>query len=112
MIDVPGEIIFFQIGPGPVLGPYDAGAFSGDLGRSPRSHDLGSITLSRNVDDDAAVDSTFAATLEVGATRIKTTGSASIGGHRTHFADPNDVIWKICHNPGWSVDDDGTVQLS
>ncbi len=29
-----------------------------------------------------------------------------------HIADPNGVIWEICHNPGWRVDDDGTVRLS
>lgn len=112
LLDVPGEILFFQIGPGSVLGLYDATAFDQDLGRPPRSHDLGSVTLAHNVDDDAAVDSVFAATVEAGGTPIKTPARTSFGGYHAHIADPNGVIWEICHNPGWRVDDDGTVRLS
>ena len=26
-------------------------------------------------------------------------------------ADPNGVVWEVGHNPGWSVDPDGTVRL-
>ncbi|MBY3988930.1 VOC family protein [Rhodococcus fascians] len=112
LLDVPGEILFFQIGPGAVLGLYDATAFDGDLGRPPREHDLGSVTLAHNVDDAAAVDAMFAATLAAGATPIKTPQRTSFGGYHAHIADPNGVIWEICHNPGWSVDDDGTVRLT
>ena len=33
LIDVPGEIIFFQVGPGLVLGLFEAGKFDEDLQR-------------------------------------------------------------------------------
>ncbi|WP_415975241.1 VOC family protein [Rhodococcus sp. 077-4] len=112
LLDVPGEILFFQIGHGSVLGLYDATAFDGDLGRPPRAHDLGSVTLAHNVDSPAAVDTMFADAIAAGATPIKTPRPTSFGGYHGHVADPNGVIWEICHNPGWSVDDDGTVRLS
>ncbi len=54
----------------------------------------------------------FAATVEAGGTPIKTPARTSFGGYHAHIADPNGVIWEICHNPGWRVDDDGTVRLS
>ena len=33
------------------------------------------------------------------------------GVFHAHVADPNGVVWEIAHNPGWRVDDDGTVHL-
>ena len=32
LLDVPGEILFFQVAPGLVLGLFDAGRFAEDLG--------------------------------------------------------------------------------
>lgn len=112
LLDVPGEIVFFQIGAGSVLGFYDESHFDRDLGREPRVHDPSSITLAHNVDSPAAVEEMFTAALAAGATPVKTPQPTSFGGYHGHIADPNGVIWEICHNPGWSVDDDGTVRLS
>jgi hypothetical protein len=28
-----------------------------------------------------------------------------------HVADLNEVIWAIAHDPGWHIDDTGTVSL-
>lgn len=33
------------------------------------------------------------------------------GVFHAHVADPNGVVWEIAHNPGWRIDDDGTVHL-
>lgn len=111
-LDVPGEIIFFQIGWGTILGLFEATKFTEDLGAgSSEPASLSGVTLSHNVGSPAEVDQVIADAARAGATVIKTPQYASFGGYHGHFADPNGAIWEIAHNPGWSVDDDGTVRL-
>lgn len=112
LLDVPGEIIFFRIGPGLVLGLFDAQKFTADLGHEGGPATVGGLTLSHNVDSPAEVDSAMEAAVDAGATVIKPPQKAEFGGYHGHFADPNGLIWEVCHNPGWSVDDDGTVRLA
>ena len=54
LLDVPGEILFFQIAPGTVLGLFDAGKFAEDLGL-PSATPAQGVTLAHNVDGEAAV---------------------------------------------------------
>lgn len=112
LLDVPGEILFFQIGPGAVLGLYDADAFDRDLGREPASTSAVGVTLAHNVAGPDAVDSMFADAVAAGASAVTSPRPTSFGGYHAHVADPNGVIWEICHNPGWHVEPDGTVRLS
>lgn len=112
LLDVPGEIIFFQIGSGLVLGLFDGQKFTEDLGHDDGPTPVSGLTLSHNVDSPAEVDAAVTSAVEAGATVVKQPQQAAFGGYHGHFADPNGVIWEVCHNPGWSVDDDGTVRLS
>lgn len=111
-LDVPGEIIFFQVGHGVMLGLFEAGNFSADLGdpETP-SVPIQGVTLSHNVDSPAEVDAIVAAAESAGATVVKTPQFASFGGYHGHFRDPNGVIWEIAHNPGWQVESGGRVRL-
>ena len=130
LVDVPGEIIFFQVGPGLVLGLFDKVAFDSDIngdndGESNDSDSGGSedarprivtdrisgITLSHNVDGPAAVDEAVSAMVAAGAVVLKQPTNAAFGGYHGHVQDPNGVIWEIAHNPGWRVDDTGRVFL-
>lgn len=120
LLDVPGEIIFFQVGHGLVLGLFDAVEYGKEID-DPTTADhahttadtaaVSGITLSHNVDSPKAVDTMVAAALDAGATLVKSPQRAAFGGYHGHFADPNGVLWEICHNPGWSVDEDGQVHL-
>jgi uncharacterized protein len=111
-LDVPGEIIFFQVGWGTILGLFEALKFNEDLGDdSGRAASISGVTLSQNVDSPAEVDEVIADAVRAGATVVKPPQYASFGGYHGHFADPNGAIWEIAHNPGWSVEDDGTVRL-
>nr|WP_296780944.1 VOC family protein [Rhodococcus sp. (in: high G+C Gram-positive bacteria)] len=112
LLDVPGEIIFFQIASGLVLGLFDAQKFTEDLGQDGGPATVGGLTLSHNVDGPAEVDQVVEAAVAAGGTLIKQPQKAAFGGYNGHFADPNGVIWEVCHNPGWSVDADGKVHLS
>lgn len=111
LLDVPGEIIFFQTGPGLVLGLFDAVKFREDVGGAVADTSLTGLTLSHNVDGPAEVDAVVAAAARAGATVVKEPQRAAFGGYHGHFADPNGVQWEICHNPGWSVDETGRVSL-
>ena len=111
-LDVPDEIIFFQVGHGTMLGLFSAPKFADDLG-SPESAvtPVTGVTLSHNVSSAAEVDRVIAQGLAAGATLVKSPQQASFGGYHGHFADPNGVIWEIAYNPGWAVAADGTVRL-
>ena len=111
ILDVPGEIVFYQVGHGLTLGLFEAGQFSKDLGRAEEPLSISGITLSHNVDGPDAVRATVDAALAAGATLLKEPQYAAFGGFHAHIVDPTGIIWEICHNPGWRVADDGTVAI-
>jgi len=112
LLDVPGEIIFFQTGPGIVLGFFEVGKFREDIDNAVSETSTTGVTLAHNVGGPEAVDAVVNAALKAGARLIKSPQPvAAFGGYHGHFADPNGVIWEICHNPGWSIDDTGRVRL-
>jgi catechol 2,3-dioxygenase-like lactoylglutathione lyase family enzyme len=109
-LDVPGEILFFQIAPGLMLGFFDAEKFDRDLLRDQSTSGVSGVTLAHNVASQDDVASTLAAMEAAGGTIRKPAQEAEFGGtFHGHVADPNGVIWEIAHNPGWRIDDDGTV---
>jgi predicted lactoylglutathione lyase len=112
LLDVPGEIVFFQIGHGLVLGLFEAAKFDADLNREASDASISGVTLSLNVDGPDAVDEVFQTAVAAGATVVKAPVQAAFGGYHGHFQDPNGIIWEIAHNPGWSVNEAGTVSLS
>jgi len=110
LVDVEGEIIFYQTAPGLVLGLFDAEKFNEDLVATNDRSQLSGITLSHNVDSPAEVRDLVVAMTAAGATVLKTPQAGKFGGiFHAHVQDPNGVIWEIAHNPGWGIDPDGTV---
>lgn len=111
--DEPGEIIFFQIARGLLLGLFDAGKFDEDLFRDRASGGgsaVSGVTLARNVPDRDSVTETLTAFVAAGGTILKPAQEGAFGGvFHGHAADPNGVIWVIAHNPGWHIADDGSV---
>ena len=112
LVDVPGEIVFFQVGPGLMLGLFDAEKFDADLQREHTTTGATGVTLSHNVASRDEVTTTVAAMAAAGGTVLKPAQDGAFGGiFHGHVADPNGVIWEIAHNPGWHVDDGGTVSF-
>jgi uncharacterized protein len=112
LADVPGEIIFFQVAPGLVLGFFDAEKFGQDLGMGGVPSAVSGLTLSHNVNSRADVDATVEVAVAAGATVLKSPQDGAFGGvYHAHIADPNGVVWEIAHNPSWRIGDDGTVIL-
>ncbi len=111
LLDVPGEIVFFQAAPGLVLGLFDAEKFSEDLmAQVPTA--VSGVVLSHNLDSPAEVDSAVQALVAAGATVLKHPQQGAFGGiYHAHVRDPNGVVWEIAHNPGWSIAADGAVSF-
>ena len=110
-LDVPGEILFFQVAPGLLLGLFDAAKFAEDLGGSD-APDVSGVTLSHNVGSPDAVRETVEAMGAAGGSVLKHPAPSKFGGiFHAHVRDPNGVVWEIAHNPGWRINDDGGVQL-
>jgi catechol 2,3-dioxygenase-like lactoylglutathione lyase family enzyme len=110
LLDVPGEIIFFQIAPGVTLGFFDARKFAEDLDHKGPVSGPSGVTLSHNVESRAAVDATVDRLVAAGAALLKTPQESAFGGiYHGHVTDPNGVIWEIAHNPGWRIDAGGKV---
>lgn len=110
LADVEGEIIFYQVAPGAVLGFFDAEKFIQDLATSRDHSRVGGTVLSHNVNSPTEVGSLVEAMATAGGTVLKPAQPGQFGGiFHAHVQDPNGVIWEIAHNPGWSIDADGTV---
>ncbi|GGJ18223.1 VOC family protein [Paenarthrobacter histidinolovorans] len=110
LMDVPDEIIFFQVGPGLMLGLFDAEKFDQDLAGGTKTNGISGVTLSHNVGSPEEVSSTIEALVTAGATLVKPAQSGAFGGiFHGHVKDPNGIVWEIAHNPGWRIDHDGTV---
>src|SRR5262249_42765132 len=97
--------------PGLVLGLFDTAKFVADMEGTPADGRLGGLTLSHNVSSPAAVDATVRHAGAGGGTLVKAPPAAAFGRDHRHVADPNGVVWEICHNPGWRVDEAGKVHL-
>lgn len=107
LLEVPGEVTFFQIGHGQVLSLFAAAGFDEDAGGR-----LGApVTLAHNVGSAEEVRAVVDKMVRAGARVLKTPQHASWGGYHALVEDPSGFGWEIAHNPGWSVAADGTVSL-
>ena len=112
MADVPGEIIFFQVAPGVVLGFFEREKFDADLHSAAVTTGVSGVTLSHNVASREAVSATVDRLVAAGAVVLKRPQDGAFGGiFHAHISDPNGVIWEIAHNPGWLVDEAGMVSF-
>ncbi len=110
MLDVPGEIVFFQVAPGLVLGLFDAVKFARDQGMPSPLPEVSGMTLSHNVASPEEVDTTFQRLISAGGTAVKAPQSGEFGGiYHAMVRDPNGITWEVAHNPGWRITEDGDV---
>lgn len=112
LLDVPGEIIFFQVAPGLALGLFDSEKFNADIATGADNSSVSGLTLSHNVDSPAGVREVVDAMQRAGGTVLKAPQDGAFGGiYHAHVQDPNGIIWEIAHNPSWRIANDGTVAI-
>ncbi|MGW3497365.1 VOC family protein [Streptomyces sp. NPDC001020] len=104
------EIVFYQIGKGVALALFPLTDLGIDTGHPATAGTP--FTLAQNLDSPAQVDEAVQRARRAGATVLKEPQRAAFGGYHGYFTDPDGHRWEVCHNPGWSVADDGTVTLT
>jgi uncharacterized protein len=110
-LEVPGEVLFIQVGHGLLLALFGAAALDADIGAAETSGRGGPFTLAHNVDGEEEVRAVMEQARQAGATILKEAQRAGFGGFHGYFADPAGFRWEVCFNPGWSVAPDGTVSM-
>ena len=108
---VPGEVAFFRLGAN-VLSLWGAGDLATDAGLPAAAPPpYRGVSLSVNVETEAAVDAALATAAEAGATILKPGFRADWGGYMGYFADPDGNLWEVAYNPGMPLDEHGIPQL-
>jgi catechol 2,3-dioxygenase-like lactoylglutathione lyase family enzyme len=110
-LDVPGEVIFIQVGHGLLLALFDAGKMAADIGAGAPVAPTAGIALAHNVGTEAEVVQAIDRAAAAGATVLKPAQATTWGGHHGYFADPAGFVWEVAHNPGWRVEPDGRVAI-
>lgn len=110
--DLEGEVCFLQVAPSVLLSLWRAEALAADVGVDPgdAGDGPGRFSLAHNVGSEAEVDAVVGRVVAAGGTVLKAPQTTFFGYH-AYIGDPDGFRWEIAHNPGWSVDPDGTVHL-
>ena len=113
VFEVPGEVVFIQVGPGRLLSLFGAGDLAADMGGGPGADAVrgAGVTLAQIVETVPEVADVLSRAVTAGATVIKPAQDADWGGHHGYFADPSGFVWEIAYNPGFMVDPDGRVRI-
>ena len=103
------ETVFFQIG-GSVLTLWSREKLAEDSGVSDAGG-WGGITLAHNVRSREEVDAIIESARHAGATITREPAETFYGGYAGVFTDPDGHAWEIAHNPGFRLEDDGSLRL-
>jgi uncharacterized glyoxalase superfamily protein PhnB len=72
---------------------------------------FGGITLAHNVGSRDEVDRIVQEAARAGAEVTKAPEETFYGGYAGFFRDPDGHVWEIAHNPGFTLNADGTLTL-
>jgi uncharacterized protein len=104
-----GEVVFIQAG-GLVVALWDRAKLAADS-TVDDGGGWGGITLAHNVRSPEEVDAVLAEAEAAGATIGRPGAPTFWGGYSGVFLDPDGHAWEIAHNPGWTLESDGSVSL-
>lgn len=85
----------------------DAGV--GDVGG--RRDAFSGIVIAHNVRTQAEVREVIAAAAAAGGTVTRPPQATFYGGYAGYFSDPDGHLWEIAHNPGFTLEEDGSLTL-
>jgi uncharacterized protein len=111
----PGDdVVFFQAG-GMIVGLWSRAELAADSGVDDSSlgdgGGWGGITLAHNVRSPEEVDRVLDEARAAGATIAREGAETFWGGYSGAFRDPDGHAWEIAHNPGWTLREDGSIEL-
>lgn len=97
-MESPPSVAFFTLN-GTWLGLYGREALAEDAGVAPAPHGFSGITLAHNLASEAEVDQAMDEAVRAGARLVKRPQKVFWGGYSGYFADPDDYLWELAHNP-------------
>jgi predicted lactoylglutathione lyase len=105
------ETVFFQAGGLAVVlwSRAKLAADSGVAGAHPRDFD--GIVLAQNLRSEKEVDDLLAEAERAGARITRPAAPTFYGGYAGVFLDPDGHAWEIAYNPGFRLEDDGSLVL-
>jgi uncharacterized glyoxalase superfamily protein PhnB len=74
-------------------------------------HGAPGIELAHNVRSPEDVDTLPGEAERAGGTIVRPAARADWSGTTGAFADPDGYVWELAHNPGWTINQDGTVHI-
>ena len=104
------ETVFFQAG-GQAVVLWGREKVAEDVGIDDDGSGFGGIALAQNVRSREEVDAVIAAARAAGATVTKEPTETFYGGYAGYFLDPDGHAWEVAHNPGFTVEPDGSLTL-
>ena len=104
------DTVFIQAG-GLGLVLWGRDALTEDAGITDDGGSYGGIALAHNVRRRAEVDEIVAAAEGAGATVTRRPAETFYGGYAAYFRDPDGHVWEVAHNPGFTLEDDGSLTL-
>ncbi len=106
------ETVFFQAG-ALVVVLWSRSALADDAGVQdrPGERGFGGMALAHNVRSRADVDAVVAAAQSAGAQVTRSPADTFYGGYAGYFRDPDGHVWEVAYNPGFTLDDEGSVTL-
>ena len=102
------QTVFFQAG-GMALILWGRAKLAADGGVEDR--DPGGCNLAHNVRSRAEVDAVLAEAARAGAEITQSARDTFYGGYAGHFRDPDGHVWEIAWNPGFTLNQDGSLTL-
>ena len=104
------DVMFFQAG-GLIVALWSREKLAADSTITDDNGGWGGITLAHNVGSPAEVDQVLAEAEAAGATIGRRGTAAEWGGYTGIFLDPDGHPWEVAHNPGWTINPDGTITM-
>jgi catechol 2,3-dioxygenase-like lactoylglutathione lyase family enzyme len=106
-----GEAVFLQVGSGVVLALYGRSDLAREAGTAEGAVPPPPISLAHNVDSEEEVRAAVEQMRRAGGRVVAEPARAVWGGYTAYVADPDDFRWEIAHNPGLTVEPDGSVRM-
>ena len=107
--DEADDVAFFQAG-GMVLALWDRAMLAQDSAVSDAGG-WGGVTLAHNVGSPEDVDKIINEARVAGAVIGREPARAFWGGYSGVFIDPDGHPWEVAHNPGWTLNADGSISI-
>jgi uncharacterized protein len=105
------ETVFFQAG-GQAVVLWGREKLAADAGLiDDDGCAFGGIALAHNVRSPDEVDEIVRAAASAGAEVTRSPGTTFYGGYAGCFRDPDGHVWEVACNPGFPLDDDGSLTV-